>query len=100
RVAESDPPQLSGIETRCLQRGDDPRSLGAAHPAGLVVEAFADTGLDEDPAGRRLDQEAVQGLEEAALGVDLVADPAIPEHPRDGPEQRSGVGADRPRPTG
>ena len=46
---------------------------------------------------RRLDQQAVERLEEAALVVDLVGDEAAPQDPRHRPEQRPGVGAERAR---
>jgi len=61
----------------------------------VVVEPVADAGLDEDATCRRLDQQAVEGLEEAVLAVELVACPAIPEQLRDRPEQRAGVRSER-----
>ena len=43
----------------------------------------------------RLDQQAVERLEQPALVVDLVLDQAVPQHPRHRPEQRPGVGPER-----
>ena len=46
------------------------------------------------PAGVSIKQ-AIERLEEAVLVVDLVGDPAVPQQPGHGPEQRPGVGAER-----
>ena len=62
-----------GQEARGLECRHDRRALVAAHGAGLVVEPIADPGLDQDPPRRRLDQQAVERLEQPVLGVDLVA---------------------------
>ena len=70
-----------GQEPGRLQRGHDPRALVAAHRPGLVVDPLPDAGLDEDAPGRRLDEQAVERLEEAALVVDLVGRRARPTGP-------------------
>ena len=49
-------------------------------------------GLDEDAAGRRLDQQAVERLGEAPVLVQLALGPRAPQDPGHGPEQRPGVG--------
>jgi hypothetical protein len=90
-VAHRDDVDRLGIESRVTEGRGDRRALVAAHLADLVADPLADPGLDEDPAGRRLDEEAVQRLEEAMLLVDLVGDEAIPEDSRHGPEQRAGI---------
>ena len=77
------------------QRRHDPEALVAAHRTGLVVDPVADAGLDEHATRLRLDQEAVEGLEEAPLVVDLLVDEAVPQDPRHGPEQRPRVGPER-----
>ena len=56
-----------GQEARRLERRHDRRALVAAHGPGLVVDPLADAGLDQDPPGRRLDQQAVQRLEQTVL---------------------------------
>ena len=43
-----------------------------------------------------LDQQAIEGLEQATLVVDLVLDQPAPQDPRHGPEQRPGVGSEGP----
>ena len=96
-VAHRDDVDGRGIEARGPQRRHDRRTLVAAHLADLVGDALADPGLDEDAAGGRLDEEAVQRLEQAVLVVDLVGDEAVPEDPRDRPEQCPGVGPERAR---
>ena len=93
KVAHRDHVYRRGVEAGALQSRDDPRPLVSAHVAGLVVDTIADPRLDEDAPRRRLDQKAVQGLEEAILRIDLVADPAVPEDPGHRPEQRAGVRA-------
>ena len=78
--------------SRARARSTGPRSRASP---GLVVEPIADPGLDEDAAGRRLDQEAVQRLEQAVLGVDLGAPPSGPRgaaaRARTAPRRRSGT---------
>ena len=94
-VAHRDDVDGLRVEARVLEGRDDPRPLGGAHRAGLLVEPLADAGLDEDATGGRLDQQAVERLEEAVLVVDLVGDPAVPQQPGHRPEQRPGVRAER-----
>jgi hypothetical protein len=84
-----------GQEIRRLERRQDRRALVPAHGACLVVDAFADARLDQDAAGRRLDQEAVERLEQAVLGIDLVGNQAVPKDPRHRPEQGAGVRPER-----
>jgi len=90
-VAHGDDIDRPGIEARAAESRHDPQPLVAAHRTALVVDPFADPGLDQDSPGRRLDQQAVQRLEEPVLGVDLGSDPAIPEDPGHRPEQRPRV---------
>ena len=88
---------VPGVEARVGHRRDDRLTLVAAHARDLVRDALADARLDEDAAGRRLDQQAVECLEQSMLVVDLVRDEGVPEDPRHGPEERPGVAAERSR---
>src|SRR5207247_6046262 len=90
-VAHRDDVDRHGVEAGRPQGWLDPRALVAAHRPGLVVEPVADPGLDEDATSGRFDQEAIERLEQTVLSVDLVADPAVPQRPRHGPEQGSGI---------
>jgi hypothetical protein len=82
-----------GVEAGILERGHDPGAFVAPHRPVLVVEPVADPGLDQDATGRCLDQEAVQRLEEAVLGVQFVMGPAIPQQAGYRAEQRASVRA-------
>ena len=84
----------SGSKPAFSRAATDPWALVGAHRPGLLVEPIADAGLDEDATRGRLDQQAVERLEEAVLVVDLVGDPAVPEQPGHRPEQRPGIGAE------
>ena len=95
QVAHRDDVNRRGLKAGGLECGDDPRPLVGADRPGLVVHPLADPGLDEDTPGRRLDEQAVQRLQEAVLLVDLVGDEAVPENPRHGTEQHPGVGSER-----
>ena len=86
-----------GQEADGLEHGRDPRTLVAPHRPRLVVEPLADPGLDQRRDPRRLDQQAVERLEQPPLVVDLVRDEAAPQDPRHGSEQVAGVRAERPR---
>ncbi len=83
------------IEAGRAHRRHDRIALDLAHVAHLVRDPLADARLDEDAPGRRLDQEAVERLLEAVLGVDLVGRQPIPDDPRHGPEQRPGIRTER-----
>jgi hypothetical protein len=83
------------VEAGLAERRDDRRTLVAAHRANLLGDALADAGLDEDAARRRLDEEAVERLQQPVLVVDLVRYEAAPEDPRHWPEQCPGVGPER-----
>ena len=74
-----------------LEHGRDPRTLIAPHRSRLVIEPLADPGLDHDATGRRLDQQAVERLEQPPLLVDFVRDEVAPQDPRNGTEQVAGV---------
>src|SRR4029079_6793707 len=71
------------------------RSLVRAHRSRLLVDPLADAGLDQDPPRGVLDQQAVKGLEDPVIGVDLVRDEIVPEEPRDRAEQGSRIGSER-----
>ena len=94
-VAHRDDVDALGREPGGLERGDDPRAFVGAHRPGLVVDPVADPRLDQHATRARLDQQAVERLEQPALVVDLVLDEAAPQDPRHRPEQRPGVGAER-----
>src|SRR5206468_1747388 len=83
------------VEAGASQRGNDRVALHASDPAHLLVVALPDAGLDEDTTARRLDEQAVQGLDEAPFGIELRADEAVPEESGHRPEDRAGVGAER-----
>src|SRR5206468_1429937 len=61
------------IESRAPERGEDGVARNAADPAHLLVVALPDARLDEDSSAGRLHEEAVEGLEESPLRVQLVA---------------------------
>ena len=82
----------------CRDQGrHDRRSLVAAHLADLVADPLADPRLDEDATRRRLDQEAVECLQQAVVMIDLLGHERVPEDPRHWPEQRARVGPERSR---
>ena len=93
-VAHRDQVDGLRLEAGRLHRGHDRGALVAAHLPGLLGEPLADPGLDEHATRRRLDEQAVQRLEEPVLVVDLVGHEAVPEQPRHRPEQRAGIGAE------
>ena len=95
QVAQRHDVQACRLEPGDLEGGGDPRSLVATLRSGLVIEPFADPGFDETAPGRRLDQQAVERLEDPALVVDLIADEPVPQDPGHRPEQRPGVGPER-----
>ena len=88
---------LSGRKPAASSAGTIGRALVGTHRPGLVVDPLADPGLDEDTPARRLDEQAVEGLEESMVVVDLVGDEAVPQDPRDRPEQGPGIGPERAR---
>ncbi len=94
-MAHRDDVDRAGIESCAPQGLTDPRSLVPAHRAGLLVDALADARLDEDPARRRLDEEAVQRLVQPVLGIDLVRCPTLPQDLRHWTEQGAGIGSER-----
>ncbi len=83
------------IEAGATQRGQDGLARVAAHRPVLLVDPLADARLHEDPTGRRLDDQAVEGLEEPMLAVDLVGDRGGPRgdgaRARRAPRRRSGT---------
>ena len=85
------------VVPRGPQSREDRRTLVAAHLARLVVDPLTNPRLDEDPPGGRLDEEAVQRLEQAMIGIDLIGDEAVPQDPWHRPEQRARVRAEGPR---
>ena len=94
-MAHRDDVDRVGLEAGRGHRRSDRRTLVAPHRSHLVAEPRADTRLDEHPAGRRLDDEAIQRLEEPVVVIDLVGDELVPQDPRDRPEERR-VGSERP----
>ena len=96
-VAHRDDVDCFRIEAGSSQRRHDPRTLDVSHRARLVIDPLADPRLDEDASCRRLDQEAVERLEQPVLVIDLLLDEAIPEQPWDRPEQCARVGSERAR---
>ena len=55
-VAERDHVHRAGVETRRGQGRHDPGARHAALRPRALVQAVADTRLDQDAAGRRLDR--------------------------------------------
>ena len=94
-MAHRDDVDGRGVEAGRPERGHDPGTLHLAHVARLVVDPLTDTGLDQHPARGRLDEQAVERLEEPVLVVDLVGHEPIPEQPRHRAEQGTRVGAER-----
>ena len=85
------------VEAGPLERRDDRLAAEAPPRAPALVEPLADPRLHQDAAGRRLDQQAVERLEEAVLLVELVGDEPVPQHARRRPEDGAGVGAEGAR---
>src|SRR4051812_4045312 len=71
KMAHRDEVDGCRVEAGGPEGRNDPGALVAAHVARLVVDPIADPGLDENAPARRLDEEAVQRLEQAVLVVDL-----------------------------
>jgi hypothetical protein len=91
-VAHRDDVDRRGVEAGSPEGRHDPRTVVGPHRPGLVVEPVADAGLDEHSPGRRLDEEAVERLEESVLAVQLSGGPAVPEEARHRPEEGARVG--------
>ena len=85
------------VEARPDERRQDRVAGVAAARAELVVGPLADARLDEDAAGWGLDEQAVERLDQAVVVGQLGRDVALPEQPRDGAEDRPGVGQERAR---
>ena len=58
-------------EPGSLERRNDPRPLIPAHLAALVADPVAYPRFDQDAPGRRLDQQAVERLQQPPIGVYL-----------------------------
>ena len=56
------------LETGRPEGRQDRIARVAAHLPGLVAEPLADPGLDQDPTGRRLDEQAVERLAKPIVG--------------------------------
>ena len=88
----------AGSKPAARERRHDRRALVAhASPVFFVVQPLADPRLDQDAPGRRLDQQAVERLEEAPVLVQLALGQRPPQDPRHGPEDRAGVRAEGAR---
>ena len=87
---------VAGIEARRAHRRHDRRAPVLAHRGGLVVEPLPDPRLDQHPARGRLDEQAVQPLEQPSAAVELALRPVAPQDPRHRPEDRAGVRPEGP----
>ena len=85
------------IEPRHPKRGPDRGALVPPHGGIPGIEPLPDPRLDQHAPRRRLDQQAVERLEDAPVGVQLSLGPRAPQDPGHRPEDRSGVGAERAR---
>ncbi len=83
------------VEARPLERRDDRRTVEHSPCPTTLIEPFADPSLHEDAAGRRLDQQAVERLEQPTVRIDLVRHELAPQDPRHRPEERARIRAER-----
>ena len=85
------------VETRGLQRRQDPQPFVAAHGATLVADPLPYPRLHEHAPRRRLHEQAVERLQQAVILVDLAGNEVVPHHARNDAEQCPGVRAERAR---
>ena len=83
---------VRGVEAGLSQRRQDRQPAHAALCDVPIVHPLADAGLDQDPPGRRLDEQAVERLGQRRIGVQLVGHERLPDDARHGPEGGAGVG--------
>ena len=97
-MAHGDDVDAAGIEARRAHRRHDRRALVLAHRAGLLVEPLPDPRLDQHAPGRRLDQQAVERLEQPPVLVELALRPrrATGSTARARRSRRSPCGRSRP----
>ena len=93
-MADRDDVHGIGLEARLAQGGQDSQSRDAALPDAPLVQPLADAGLDQDPTGWRLHEQAVERLGERVVGVQLVGHEPFPHDPRHGPEDGPGIGGE------
>ena len=91
QMAQGDDVDRPRVEACCLQCWHHGEALVGTHGSGLFVHALADAGLDKQPAGMRLDEQAIEGLKEAMVPVDFVDHQPIPQESRHGTEERACV---------
>src|ERR1019366_4115291 len=69
------------LETRLPEGRQDRIARVAPHIPGLVAQSLADPGLDQDPTGGRLDEQAVERVPQPVVEGDLVDGEPVPENP-------------------
>ena len=95
QVAHRDDVDGAWVEPGGAQRRENGLALVPAHRPDLVAHPFPDPCLDEDASAGRLDEQAVERLEETVVLVDLAHYEAVPEDPRHRTEQGAGVAPER-----